>query len=109
MGAGSPVTVGQRRHRLRVTFYSADGQIVEMVDRARMMLVVGSGAGLLRTETAVVVMVQVDGNWHLRHRVVEESTTQPFAVTDGRPDPEASPAAVSPFATCTPFPKEEPT
>jgi hypothetical protein len=64
-----------RRHRLRVLFHSADGQIIEAEDRARVVWETKAGEALARTEVATVVLVQVDGTWHVRHRVVTEATT----------------------------------
>jgi hypothetical protein len=78
-----PVTAA-RTHRIRVVFYSADGQIVELIDEAARLLVVDSADALIRTETAVALLVQIDGVWHLRHRVVGDAavaeTTAPVSL-----------------------------
>ncbi|MDH3308505.1 MAG: hypothetical protein OEO77_13440, partial [Acidimicrobiia bacterium] len=58
--------VGSRSHTLQISFYSADGQLVEIHDRVSYRLFGLDGPTLFRDETAVAVLVQVDGAWHLR-------------------------------------------
>ncbi len=61
-----------RTHRVQVVFYSADGQIVELVDEATRALWVADAGPVIRTEVAVALLLQIDGVWHLRHRIVED-------------------------------------
>lgn len=61
-----------RTHRIQVVFYSADGQIVELVDEASRALWVADAGPVIRTELAVALLLQIDGVWHLRHRIVED-------------------------------------
>ncbi len=82
--AGSAtVEVIERRHHLRVLFHSADGQLVELADRASLTVDAGSGERLVRAEAAILVMVQVDGSWHLRHRVVTDTALTPVEPAAG--------------------------
>lgn len=73
--AGSSPTPLGRSHQLQVVFYSADGQLVELEDIAWRLYSSGNGDALLRSETAVSVLIRIDGVWHLRHRVVETSSS----------------------------------
>ncbi len=67
--------VARRTHVLTVSFHSADGQLVEIQDDATRRFVGNGGPALRRDESAVAVLVQVDGTWHLRHRVITRSST----------------------------------
>jgi len=64
----------QRTHTMRITFHSADGQVVELEDSALSALA-ASGRLITRTERAIAVLVLVDGVWHLRHRVTTDLQT----------------------------------
>lgn len=83
ISAAGGFTPIERRHRLRVTFHSADGQIIEAHDSSRLVFDFGTGDRLVVTETAVVVMVQVDGSWHLRHRVSSSGAANVLPGTEG--------------------------
>lgn len=75
MPAGEAGVAG-RSHTLQISFYSADGQLVEIHDRASYGLLGPGGPRLSREETAVAVLIQVDGAWHLRHRLVDSSSSE---------------------------------
>jgi hypothetical protein len=84
-------TVTDRSHRMRVVFYSADGQLVELEDESTRIIAINRHMPLVRTERAVAVMVSIDGVWHLRHRLVTDSafdiTTPATTAQDhGQPD-----------------------
>jgi len=65
-----------RSHRIRVIFYSADGQLVEIEDEATRIIAADRKTAFSRTERAVAVLVSIDGVWHLRHRVVEDANSE---------------------------------
>jgi hypothetical protein len=67
----------ERDHRIRVLFYSADGQLIEIEDEAHRRLWIDPNTSFTRIEHAVAVLIQIDGVWHLRHRVVTDATTSP--------------------------------
>ncbi len=71
----SPQSPSRRSHTMRVTFYSADGQVVEVED-ATASAFAAAGRIIARSERSVAVLVLVDGVWHLRHRVVTELETE---------------------------------
>ncbi len=68
-------SVTRRRHRLRAEFHSADGQIVEITDEAEYLLEIEPHGIMVRRESAIAVMIQIDGSWHLRHRLITDSVT----------------------------------
>jgi hypothetical protein len=72
----SSAAVLSRSHRIRVIFYSADGQLVELEDEATRIIALDRDTAFSRTERAVAVLVSIDGVWHLRHRVVEDANSE---------------------------------
>jgi len=79
--AGPAVEVLARSHEMRFLFYSADGQVVEFEDAATRVVALDRSTALVRHETAVAVMVSIDGEWHLRHRLITKSGTVELAAT----------------------------
>jgi hypothetical protein len=75
----TPVLVLDRSHRLRVVFYSADGQLIELEDEATRVLAVDRRA-VIQSEEAVSVLVQIDGTWHLRHRIVQDAASHVITI-----------------------------
>lgn len=73
--ADGVVRVVARSHRIRAVFYSADGQLIELEDQTQRVFSIDSRL-IVRHEQATAVLVQVDGVWHLRHRVVDHATAE---------------------------------
>ena len=65
----------RRAHTMRVVFHSADGQVIELEDSAA-VAVAAAGRVVTRNERAVVVLILIDGVWHLRHRVITDLETE---------------------------------
>lgn len=79
---GLPVdSLTRRSHTMRITFHSADGQIVELEDQAT-RAVAASGAVIARRERATAVLILIDGVWHLRHRVVADAQTELMSTSE---------------------------
>jgi hypothetical protein len=77
--------VVHRSHHMRVVFYSADGQVVELEDHSTRVVAAGGASALIHTVRAVAVLIRIDGVWHLRHRLVDESSVDLIGVAAGEP------------------------
>lgn len=63
-----------RAHTMRVTFHSADGQVIELEDSAASVLA-AAGRLVTRDERATAGLILIDGVWHLRYRVLTDLET----------------------------------